>query len=488
MELLRRKTSTGMIAGVAAGIAERLEVGAGLVRVAFAVTTLFGGIGFVLYGAAWLLLPSDRSDASIAENWLSGSTERNSWGGAVLIGIAALIVISSIDAVDGSFALAAALGVIGVLMYRGTFDPSKEESVDASAPQMASPARDAATLGADTGATGHGAADTATTEAVPGSSVSASALSDQAILGRVDAGDADSVDRQGADGVGQDGPGAPGLSAGAGPIELSPAPESFPPPLATPTQPSARPAVGSSGRTARRRSGREPSRLGTATFALMLVVLGALALADTTFGVSLTATDYLAAALAVVGLGLLVGTFFGRSRALIVLGLIILMFLQFATWFRVPITGGFGDPRYRPVSLAELEPEYRLAAGDMVVDLSDMADLSEMSDTVSVDISLAAGALRVILPAEVDVNLDVSVVAGDVTTTAEGNQTFNEVGPDIRLTTNEITEAGAPGLDVDIDMGFGELIVVEERAVPGPAAPNPPNDLGSRFEELPTDG
>ncbi|NYD22392.1 PspC domain-containing protein [Kineococcus aurantiacus] len=45
------------IAGVAGGVAERAGVNPNVVRVAFLVLSLFGGIGLGLYGLAWLLLP-----------------------------------------------------------------------------------------------------------------------------------------------------------------------------------------------------------------------------------------------------------------------------------------------------------------------------------------------------------------------------------------------------------------------------------------------
>jgi phage shock protein PspC (stress-responsive transcriptional regulator) len=424
-----------MIAGVAAGIAQRLEVGVGLVRIAFVVATLFGGVGFVLYGAAWLLLPSDTSDESIAESWLSGNSERNSWGGAVLIGLAVLIVVSSINAIDDSFAVAAALGVIGVLMYRGTFDRDAhtDDTPDSDAPGSA----------------------------LPGSSASSSPdrADDSVDLAAPSAHDAPAAQSR-IDAVAP----SPGAPEGVEPVAATTAPTSGParrpgrretpsPPLS----PSRSPKIASEASAMSRRGReRQRSRLGAITFACMLVVFGAMGLAQTTFGASLTAAEYLAAGLFVVGVGLLVGAFWGRSRVLIVLGLILVMLLQLTSWFDVPITGGFGDPRFRPTSVAELEPAYRLAAGDMVVDLSAVADLAELPQPFAVDISLAAGSLRVILPDDVAVNLDVSVVAGDVTT-----PNGTETGPDIRIVSNEITAEDSAGLDVDVELGFGELVVVE---------------------------
>ncbi len=56
-----------MVAGVCAGLARSLGVDPIVVRVAFVVLTLAGGTGAVAYVAAWLLLPCDGHDRSVAQ-------------------------------------------------------------------------------------------------------------------------------------------------------------------------------------------------------------------------------------------------------------------------------------------------------------------------------------------------------------------------------------------------------------------------------------
>jgi phage shock protein C len=46
-----------VIAGVAGGIAQRLGLNSGLVRVAWVVSVLFGGFGILVYLILWLALP-----------------------------------------------------------------------------------------------------------------------------------------------------------------------------------------------------------------------------------------------------------------------------------------------------------------------------------------------------------------------------------------------------------------------------------------------
>ncbi len=58
------RTDDRWIGGVAAGLAHRLGVDPLIVRGALLLVTLFGGLGLLLYGLAWALLP-ERSDARI---------------------------------------------------------------------------------------------------------------------------------------------------------------------------------------------------------------------------------------------------------------------------------------------------------------------------------------------------------------------------------------------------------------------------------------
>jgi phage shock protein PspC (stress-responsive transcriptional regulator) len=73
---LRRSTDDRMLAGVAGGIARYLNVNATLVRIAVAALTLLTGAGAALYIAAWLLIPADGEDQSVAAAWLAARRDR----------------------------------------------------------------------------------------------------------------------------------------------------------------------------------------------------------------------------------------------------------------------------------------------------------------------------------------------------------------------------------------------------------------------------
>jgi phage shock protein PspC (stress-responsive transcriptional regulator) len=65
-----------MLAGVAGGIARYLNIDTTLVRVIIAALVLFTGAGAALYIAAWLLIPADGEDQSIAAAWIASRRDR----------------------------------------------------------------------------------------------------------------------------------------------------------------------------------------------------------------------------------------------------------------------------------------------------------------------------------------------------------------------------------------------------------------------------
>ena len=73
---LRRSGDDKMLAGVAGGIARYLNVNVTLVRLFIAALVVFSGAGAALYLAAWLLIPADGEDQSIAEAWIASRQDR----------------------------------------------------------------------------------------------------------------------------------------------------------------------------------------------------------------------------------------------------------------------------------------------------------------------------------------------------------------------------------------------------------------------------
>jgi phage shock protein C len=70
---LERKLNGRLLAGVCAGLADYLGIDVTLIRVIFAVLTLFGGLGPIAYVMAWALVPEEGEPASIAEKVINKS-------------------------------------------------------------------------------------------------------------------------------------------------------------------------------------------------------------------------------------------------------------------------------------------------------------------------------------------------------------------------------------------------------------------------------
>jgi phage shock protein PspC (stress-responsive transcriptional regulator) len=169
---------------------------------------------------------------------------------------------------------------------------------------------------------------------------------------------------------------------------LAPPPPPPPPPPPTPA-----------------REPRARSVLVAVTLSLLAVLGGILAL----LGVSLSVG--LALALLVTGGALVVGAWRGRARWLIPVAIVLSGALATAAFVDVPLAGGVGDRAYRPLTLAELRPTYRLAVGELRLDLSDL-DLA--GRTTSVLVTNGIGHLRVTVPSSARVTVVGHAGVGEV--------------------------------------------------------------------------
>ena len=100
---LVRVTSGRWLGGVAAGLGRYFDVNPLVYRIAFAALALAGGTGILLYVAAWLVMPADDRDESIAVETLRTHRDRP-WLllGVGLLGLAAVLTLSEADFWPGS--------------------------------------------------------------------------------------------------------------------------------------------------------------------------------------------------------------------------------------------------------------------------------------------------------------------------------------------------------------------------------------------------
>lgn len=68
----RRAREGRFIGGVCAGIGEYVGIDPNIIRFAFGVSTLFGGLGVGVYAVAWLLVPEAGRDTSIVQDLIGG--------------------------------------------------------------------------------------------------------------------------------------------------------------------------------------------------------------------------------------------------------------------------------------------------------------------------------------------------------------------------------------------------------------------------------
>ena len=83
---LRRSRTDRMISGVAGGLGEYFGVDPVIFRVLFAVLSFFGGVGLVMYGLAWLLVPEPEVGTSVLDKAIRQLRARRVPPWLVLIG------------------------------------------------------------------------------------------------------------------------------------------------------------------------------------------------------------------------------------------------------------------------------------------------------------------------------------------------------------------------------------------------------------------
>jgi phage shock protein PspC (stress-responsive transcriptional regulator) len=364
---LRRRTRDRVIGGVAAGLADHLNIDPLLVRAGFVGLMIFGGAGLALYVVAWLVIPELGRDDSIVEDLLARFGLRGNAGMAILVFLGVVVAGAWLSGYGPGqrFREVALLGVaiiaLGSLLVRGSAMASRPRSHVATAA----------------------------------------------------------------------------------------APEPVSAPGSEPGQPIAWSGTSAEARRAEARP-REPSPLGWYVLAAALVAVGVLAIVGNVIGVHVAPGQYFGVALAVVGLGLVVGAWWGRARPLILLGLLILPVAVAAAFVNVPLDGGIGDLAFRPQSLGEVRGEYRLAGGDLRLDLS---DLKAGGAPVTVTASVGVGRLTIVVTDDAAVELDARVAGGELR--LFGNQ---QTGTGLGDRVERLSGAGAH-LVLHLEAGIGSVVV-----------------------------
>src|SRR4051794_17395926 len=306
---LQCSRSDRVVAGVCGGLGDYFDVDPVIFRIAFVVLAFVGGAGFLLYPAAWLLIPGEGHRTSIGESWVQRGRHGH-WLAIALIIIGAAVLAGQFsDHHGGGIGFAVVAIVIGVLLLRRRSaatgqPPASPPSYPWSPPESPPP------LAPDT------APDPTSTE----------------------------------------------------PTAALPPPPETPPPA--PPGGGGGASWGPSTDELRPPRGRSMTAL---VLSVLLIGAGTVGLLHAAGVLSVSVSVFLAGAVIFTGVALVVSAWTGGSSGLIAVGVVLTIALAIATVVHAPLSGGIGNQRWVPTSSEEVHTYYKHGGGDVVIDLSPVA-------------------------------------------------------------------------------------------------------------------
>ncbi|MFI7101123.1 PspC domain-containing protein [Streptomyces sp. NPDC050161] len=441
---LRRSRRQKVVAGVCGGLGRQWDLDPVIFRIVLAVLSVAGGLGLIVYGFAWLLIPLDGEDENEGRRLLSGRVE----GSALTALLCALLGCGLFLTTVGkgsvmSFAIMLTLAVAGSAYW------SRKRHAEGGGPQS----MDAASA--------QTVADAPPETKAPPTPNAPSWWRD-ARLKETPAG----VDylwgpeQPGLDityefehgsgteaAAGQRGPGAGGRGAsGAG--------------------------------TAPRRRARAGRRIGGRAFL-------AAVLAGTGTGLAVAQHDHfaqalqagLACSLAVFGLSLVLSAWLGRAGGGTVFMVVLTSaLLAVSTALPDTISPDWQNRHWTPTSISAIQRHYELGSGEGRLDLSDLP--VKDGRTVRTGAEVGAGRLEVTLPPQVTATVRISLGVGDVRLPGEATDDIH-ISAGARDRTVTLPASGLKkgekphgSLVLDLRVGVGQVDV--RHAPPVPAAPPAP--------------
>jgi len=153
-----------------------------------------------------------------------------------------------------------------------------------------------------------------------------------------------------------------------------------------------------------------------------------------------------------VGAALVVGGLLGGARWLILPALLLVLPVSVVSAADLELEGGVGDREYRPVTVTELRPEYRLGAGELRLDLSDLA--LEPGQGVGVKVRIGVGDLQVRVPDDVCVIASGHAGLGEIDLLGRRNE-----GVDVDNDRGGVAAPDTPTLTLALRAGVGAITV-----------------------------
>ncbi|MET9253390.1 PspC domain-containing protein [Streptomyces sp. NPDC003717] len=412
---LRRDRRHKVLAGVCAGLGRQCDMDPVIFRVTLAVLSATGGLGLLFYAVAWLLVPYEDEEENEVRKLLTGRVDGQALTAVLfaLVGCGVFLTLLR-NASVLAFAVVVSLLLAGAGYWSRRRDAPDPDPLSAQAAADAPPEAQAPPVrypswwrdpivkdGTHVGGTGYlwgpRESDARDIAAAVNISLGAYAMDDE--------------------------------------------------PRVPPMAPISRP--------------RGPRRIGGPVFLLALLA-GFL-------GTRLTWDDHpvgssvqtgLACALAVFGLGIALSAFVGRTGfGSVFLALVTAALLTGTA--ALPHQHGSGWIRsvWRPAAAAEVRQQYEVGAGTGTLDLTGLKLSDGQTVTTRADVGL--GRVRVVVPADMTVRLDVEVGVGDIQLPGDDRKDI-DVAPGKHQRLVLAPASGTTGggtLDLDLEVGVGQAEV-----------------------------
>ncbi|MCZ4097335.1 PspC domain-containing protein [Streptomyces sp. So13.3] len=396
-----------VVAGVCDGAGRYFELDPVIFRIVLAVLSLTGGIGLIVYGMAWLVIPQEGEDQSEAHRLLSGRVEGTALT-AVLVALVGCGLYASMlgNGTDQGFSILLLAAVVGAVYWS---QQRRRAQLDGEASAVAAgPAADAppAAQAPPSPVTPSWWRDPLTKD------FSAGVSSSTGYLWGPDDGPYQEQDRK-------------------------------------------------AWRARKSAARRESSWLGVLAFFVALMA-GAVGTAAAWHGHPLgTALEIgLASALAVFGLAFVLSAWTGRARGGTAFWAVLtIALLVGAAAVPKSMTTEWATTDWRPVAVSDLQPHYEQGTGHGLLDLT---ALPLGGKTVTTKLEVGAGRAEVRLPRNATVRLNYQMGFGEVQLPGKVNHGV-DLSSDTRSQVVFEPDAGIPStgtIELDVEVGAGQMRVV----------------------------
>jgi hypothetical protein len=189
---------------------------------------------------------------------------------------------------------------------------------------------------------------------------------------------------------------------------------------------------------------------------LVIVVIGVTALLQAAGVSDVPWKAVLPGSLIAVGLGLVIAGQRSESGqgGLIAIGIVLTVLLAGASAVDIPLEGGVGERTERPMSLSEVRSEYRLAVGQLTLDLTSVS-VPSTSSTRAVRARVGVGQLIVELPSDQMAVVQGHAGMGQVTIFGQSDEGFG-VDKDV---TPSVPAGETIAFSLELSVGIGEVRV-----------------------------